>query len=210
LGRPAPAAAACLVSPGLAGGGVKLFPRAWRCWCKPNGSQALSVWRRLVGGRELDVGGDRDRGGGPGPVAGALRRCATGRREGKIGCQRASAQAELSISMAGCWPCAKRRSCQGQQRQDGDGRCCSCVAGTGLAATSSPAPRLAWPAAWAWALAGGLELGPAGALLRPTSTAGWQPGEPRAPDSLGPTRASAFKLDPGRSTGRAGAAADRR
>jgi len=136
-----------LVSPALPVG-ASAIPRAWRCWCKPNGSPALAI---CAAGWRPSSTGVRSRSRRR-PWARCRWPCvdgATGERE-QDRLSAASAQAEL-IDLDG-WLLALREApeLRAQQRQMGRSLL-QLVAELGWPLPSSPAPRLAWPAAWAWA-----------------------------------------------------------
>jgi len=176
--------------PGLAVGGVQLFRGPGGAGASPTDHQR---WRCLRSWLEAEL----DRGAIASRRA-ALARCrwpcgSMARRGAvsKIGCQRASAQAELTISMAAAGPAQSRRSC-GPSAPDGTVACCSWSLNWGLGRTQLTRPRLAWCAAWAWA---GLvlELGQLELLEAYLYSWGGQPGDAAVRlIPLDPTRASAF------------------
>jgi len=175
--RPASASLLAAGSPALpVGRAFRLFPRAGEVLvCKPpNGiHQTAGDLRSWWQGPTLDGVRFAIEAGGPGLVC---RWPCVDWRDGKavfeqeFGCSGAEAQAEgSSISIGGCWPCAKRRSCGPSSGRWGRSLC-------------SWSLKLGWPlpahppTARRRRLGLGclvLEAGPAELLAGPNLTAGW-------------------------------------
>jgi len=126
---------------------------------RPQRITSAGIWRQLDWRPSLDRGRSRSIAAALGPLQGGL---ASNGRDGEreqIGCQRASATAELIRSdELAAGPAAKRRSCGAQQRQMGRSLAGSWSLTAAGRYPSSPAPRappgrrpglgLAW--CWSW------------------------------------------------------------